>query len=43
LAGQADAEMGKLKKVMTADLSRLNQLIHEKQLPAIGIKKTKAD
>jgi hypothetical protein len=43
LAGQADAEMGKLKKVMTADLSRLNQLIHEKQLPAIGIKKTKGD
>jgi len=35
--------MGKLKKVMTADLSRLNQLINEKQLPAIGIKKTKAD
>jgi photosystem II stability/assembly factor-like uncharacterized protein len=43
LAGQADAEMGKLKKVMTADLSRLNQLIYEKQLPAIGIKKTKGD
>jgi photosystem II stability/assembly factor-like uncharacterized protein len=43
LAGQADAQMVKLKKVMTTDLSRLNQLINEKQLPAIGIKKSKTD
>jgi hypothetical protein len=43
LAGQADAEMGKLKKLMTADLPALNKMINEKQLPAIGIRKSRTD
>jgi hypothetical protein len=43
LAGQADNEMAKLKKIMTTDLAALNKLINEKQLPAIGIRKSRAD
>ena len=39
LSGQADAELGKLKTIFLVDIPRLNQLIREKQLPVIGVKK----
>jgi len=39
LAGQADVQMNHLKKVLSADISNLNKLINEKQVPVIGIKK----
>ncbi len=39
LASLIDAQMNKLKKVMTDDVGKLNQLIHEKTLPVIGVKK----
>lgn len=39
LASQIDAQLGKLKKVLTDDVGKLNQLIHEKTLPVIGLKK----
>jgi hypothetical protein len=32
-------QLNKLKKIMTEDVSKLNQLIHEKTLPVIGVKK----
>lgn len=34
-----DAQLNKLKNIMTNDVSKLNQLIHEKTLPVIGVKK----
>ena len=37
LAGKIDMELGKLKKIMSDELPKLNQLIHEKQLPVIGV------
>ncbi len=39
LAGQIDVQLANLKKIMTEDVGRLNQLIHEKTLPVIGLKK----
>jgi photosystem II stability/assembly factor-like uncharacterized protein len=39
LSAQADAELNKLKSIMNTDVPRLNQLIREKQLPVIGVKK----
>ena len=39
LAGQADVQIDKLKKVLTTDVATLNKMINEKQLPVIGIKK----
>jgi hypothetical protein len=39
LAGQADVQIDKLKKVITTDVATLNKMINEKQLPVIGIKK----
>ena len=39
LAGQADVQIDKLKKVITTDVASLNKMINEKQLPVIGIKK----
>ncbi len=39
LSEQADAELKKLKTMFDIDLPRLNQLIREKQLPVIGLKK----
>lgn len=39
LAAQADVQMDKLKKVMSSDITTLNKLINDKQLPVIGIKK----
>ncbi|MGI8581345.1 MAG: WD40/YVTN/BNR-like repeat-containing protein [Chitinophagaceae bacterium] len=39
LAGQIDRELNKLKTIFNVDVPRLNQLIREKQLPVIGVKK----
>ncbi len=39
LAAQTDVQLNKLKKIMNEDVGRLNQLIHEKILPVIGVKK----
>ena len=39
LSAQTDIELNKLKKIMTEDVGKLNQLIHEKILPVIGVKK----
>lgn len=41
LAALIDVQTGKLKKIMSEDLVKLNQLIHEKTLPVIGLKKEK--
>lgn len=34
-----DEQLNKLKKIMSEDVGKLNQLIHEKLLPVIGVKK----
>ena len=34
-----DEQLNKLKKIMNEDVAKLNQLIHEKALPVIGVKK----
>ena len=39
LSGQADLQLNKLKKIMSEDLSAFNQLIRDKALPLIGVKK----
>jgi hypothetical protein len=39
LSSQADDELNKLKTIFRVDVPRLNQLIREKQLPVIGVKK----
>ncbi len=39
LAGQINVQLDKLKKIWSDDLGKLNQLIHEKTLPVIGLKK----
>ncbi|OSZ73583.1 glycosyl hydrolase [Chitinophagaceae bacterium IBVUCB2] len=39
LAGLIDVQLNKLKKIMTDDVGKLNQLIHAKTLPVIGVKK----
>ena len=39
LSGQADTEIAKLKKIKEVDIPQLNQLIREKSLPVIGLKK----
>jgi len=39
LSAQSDAALSKLKQIMTDDLAKLNQLIREKSLPVIGVKK----
>ena len=36
---QIDEQLNKLKKIMSGDVTKLNQLIHEKMMPVIGIKK----
>ena len=36
-----DEQLNKLKKIMSEDVGQLNQLIHEKTLPVIGVKKEK--
>jgi photosystem II stability/assembly factor-like uncharacterized protein len=39
LAGQINAELSKLQKILAGDVVKLNQMIHEKTLPVIGLKK----
>lgn len=39
LAAQADTELAKLKRLMDNDVKQLNQLIREKSLPVIGVKR----
>ena len=39
LVVQIDEQLNKLKKIMNEDVVKLNQLIHEKTLPVIGLKK----
>ncbi|MBS1621170.1 MAG: glycosyl hydrolase [Bacteroidetes bacterium] len=34
-----NVQLNKLKKIMSDDVSKLNQMIHEKSLPVIGVKK----
>lgn len=41
LATLIDGQLSKLQKIITGDLVKLNQLIHEKTVPVIGIKKEK--
>jgi hypothetical protein len=39
LVVKIDEQLNKLKKIMSDDVAKLNQLIHEKTLPVIGVKK----
>jgi len=39
LSAQADEQLNKLKKLMDTDLVKLNQMIRDKALPLIGVKK----
>ncbi len=39
LVVQIDEQLNKLKRIMSEDVAKLNQLIHEKMLPVIGVKK----
>jgi photosystem II stability/assembly factor-like uncharacterized protein len=39
IGGLIDVELNKLKAIMNEDLPKLNQLIHEKAVPVIGVKK----
>jgi hypothetical protein len=39
LASLTDLQLNKLKKIMSEDVVKLNQMIHEKTLPVIGLKK----
>ena len=41
LGAQADEQLNKLKKIFSVDVVKLNQLIREKELPVIGLKKEK--
>ncbi len=41
LGGQADVQLNKLKKIMDVDVAKFNEMIREKALPVIGIKKDK--
>jgi photosystem II stability/assembly factor-like uncharacterized protein len=38
LAGQADVQLSKLRSIMDNDVKRLNQLVHEKAVPIIGVR-----
>lgn len=39
ISGQINIQLDKLKKILTDDVAKLNQLIHEKALPVIGLKR----
>jgi photosystem II stability/assembly factor-like uncharacterized protein len=39
IAGKIDVELNKLKEVISTDVTKLNQLIRDKSLPVIGLKK----
>ncbi len=41
LGAQADVQLNKLKKIMDVDVVKFNEMIREKALPVIGIKKGK--
>lgn len=43
LAAQAEVQLTKLRKIMTEDVNAFNKLIHEKQLPIIGLVNEKAE
>ena len=43
LSAQADTQLAKLKKILSDDLVAFNKLIHEKQLPIIGLVNEKAE
>jgi hypothetical protein len=38
LASQIDVQLNTLAKILKEDIARLNQLIHEKMIPVIGVK-----
>ncbi len=38
LAGQADAQLAKLKNIMSVQVPQLNKLVHEKNIPVVGIR-----
>jgi hypothetical protein len=40
VAAQIDAELAKLKAVMSEELPKLNTMIREKSLPVVGVKKS---
>jgi len=40
VAAQIDAELAKLKTVISEDLPKLNTMIREKNLPVVGVKKS---
>ena len=39
LSAQVDVQLNKLNKIVNDDLPKFNQLIREKALPVIGVKK----
>ena len=39
LSAKADVELSKLKAIMDVDVPKFNELIRQKQLPVIGVKK----
>jgi len=39
LSKQCDVQLAKLKKIKEEDIAKLNQLIREKAVPVIGLKK----
>jgi hypothetical protein len=39
IGGQIDEQLNKLKNILETDMVKLNQLIREKALPVIGLKK----
>ncbi|OIR14167.1 Ycf48-like protein [mine drainage metagenome] len=42
-SAQADVQLNKLKKIMSDDVSSFNKLIHDKELPVIGLKESKPE
>ncbi len=42
IAGKCDIELNKLKKIMSEELPKLNQVIHDRHLPVIGVNKDAA-
>jgi hypothetical protein len=43
IAGRIDAELAKLKQVLTTDLAAFNHLVREKEVPAVVVKDKKSD
>ena len=43
IAGQIDEQLNKMKSIVDIDVVKLNQLIREKALPVIGLKKEEKD